>query len=124
MAKIKPQPKKRATFRRKQGHSESEAIATSSQKPISPLAPSDFPKIPQISGVRLAVGAAGIQPAGRKDLLLVELSRGTAVGGALTLSKTRSARWIGVQECLKMERQGHSLLIQATPMLSQVNLEK
>ena len=57
----------------------------------SPFAPAAFPAMPEIAGVRLATGAAGIRYKGRTDVMLVELPEKTAVAGVLTRSKTRSA---------------------------------
>jgi glutamate N-acetyltransferase / amino-acid N-acetyltransferase len=58
---------------------------------ISPLAPASFPAMPPVPGVRLATAAAGIRYAGRTDVLLVLLDRGTAVAGVFTRSKCPSA---------------------------------
>ncbi len=57
----------------------------------SPLAPSSFPEMPPIAGVRLATGTAGIRYAGRTDVLLALFDAGTAVAGVLTRSKCPSA---------------------------------
>ena len=59
--------------------------------PVSPLAPKSLAKLPPISGVRLAAGAAGIRYEGRTDVLMAVLAPGTAVAGVLTKSKTASA---------------------------------
>ena len=59
--------------------------------PLSPLAPKRFPRLPQVAGVRLAVGTAGLGYKGRRDLLLVELARGTTAAGVLTRSQTAAA---------------------------------
>ena len=63
--------------------------------PISPLAPTGFPEIPAVAGVRLAAGAAGIRYRARADLLLVELAEGTSVAGLLARSSTAGhpVRW-------------------------------
>ncbi|HYP57500.1 MAG TPA: bifunctional ornithine acetyltransferase/N-acetylglutamate synthase, partial [Beijerinckia sp.] len=58
---------------------------------ISPLAPTDVPELPAISGVRLAAAAAGIRYKGRTDVLLAVLDKGTAVAGVFTQSKCPSA---------------------------------
>src|SRR5579863_4875906 len=58
---------------------------------ISPLAPTDVPDMPVISGVTLATAAAGIRYKGRTDVLLVALDKGTTVAGVLTRSKCPSA---------------------------------
>src|SRR5579871_2874915 len=58
---------------------------------ISPLAPADYPAMPEIAGVRLATAAAGIRYKGRTDVLLAVLDKGTAVAGVFTKSKCPSA---------------------------------
>ena len=58
---------------------------------ISPLAPTDVPEMPVISGVSLATAAAGIRYTGRTDVLLAVMDKGTAVAGVFTRSKCPSA---------------------------------
>src|SRR5258707_2057516 len=58
---------------------------------VSPLAPTDVPDMPEISGVKLATAAAGIRYQGRTDVLLAVMDEGTAVAGVLTQSKCPSA---------------------------------
>src|SRR6266852_8477319 len=58
---------------------------------ISPLAPTDVPDMPEISGVKLATAAAGIRYKGRTDVLLAVMDKGTAVAGVFTQSKCPSA---------------------------------
>ncbi len=59
---------------------------------VSPLAPKGgFPTIPPVGGVRLSTLAAGIRYTGRIDLMLAELSQGSAIAGVFTRSSTRSA---------------------------------
>jgi glutamate N-acetyltransferase/amino-acid N-acetyltransferase len=58
---------------------------------VSPLAPERFPEMPAIAGVRLATAAAGIRYAGRTDVLLALLDKGTTVAGVFTRSKCPSA---------------------------------
>lgn len=58
---------------------------------ISPLAPERFPDMPAIRGVRLASHACGVRYAGRTDLLMVEMDKGTAAAGVFTRSLTASA---------------------------------
>ncbi len=69
-------------------------------KPVSPLAPSTFPALPAVAGVRLATGACGVKYEGRTDVLLAELTPGTTVAGTLTQSKTASAPVLWCKECL------------------------
>jgi len=57
----------------------------------SPLAPSGFPDLPSVAGVRLATGACGVKYENRTDVLLAEFVDGTSVAGVLTQSKTASA---------------------------------
>ncbi|MGE0195834.1 MAG: bifunctional glutamate N-acetyltransferase/amino-acid acetyltransferase ArgJ, partial [Methylocystis sp.] len=59
--------------------------------PVSPLAPASAPDIPPLEGVRFAVGAAGVRYAGRTDVMLALLDRGTTVAGVFTKSKCPSA---------------------------------
>ncbi|MDA0675417.1 MAG: bifunctional glutamate N-acetyltransferase/amino-acid acetyltransferase ArgJ [Proteobacteria bacterium] len=58
---------------------------------VSPLAPSGFPDLPAIPGVRLAAGACGLRYKGRVDLLLCALDPQTTVAGVFTRSLTASA---------------------------------
>src|SRR5262245_65561404 len=58
---------------------------------VSPLAPSNFPDMPEIAGVRLATGAAGIRYKGRTDVLVALFDPDTAVAGVFTRSKCPSA---------------------------------
>src|SRR5579864_4439136 len=58
---------------------------------VSPLAPTDVPDMPVISGVKLATAAAGIRYMNRTDVLLAVMDKGTAVAGVFTRSKCPSA---------------------------------
>src|SRR5262249_51435473 len=58
---------------------------------VSPLAPANFPEMPEIGGVRMATAAAGIRYEGRTDVLLALLDKGTTVAGVFTKSKCPSA---------------------------------
>ena len=58
---------------------------------VSPLAPKHVPDMPEIAGVRIATGAAGIKYKGRTDVLLALFDKGTTVAGVLTRSKCPSA---------------------------------
>ncbi|WP_029010646.1 bifunctional glutamate N-acetyltransferase/amino-acid acetyltransferase ArgJ [Azospirillum halopraeferens] len=59
--------------------------------PVSPLAPSAFPTLPPLAGVRLATANSGIRYKGRDDLLVAVLDPGTTVAGVLTRSLAASA---------------------------------
>src|SRR4051812_35429406 len=58
---------------------------------VSPLAPKHVPDLPEIAGVRIATGAAGIKYQGRTDVLLALFDKSTAVAGVFTRSKCPSA---------------------------------
>jgi glutamate N-acetyltransferase/amino-acid N-acetyltransferase len=59
--------------------------------PVSPLAPTDYPELPPVAGVRFATAEAGIKYKGRADVLLATFDPGTTVAGALTRSLCPSA---------------------------------
>jgi glutamate N-acetyltransferase/amino-acid N-acetyltransferase len=63
----------------------------SGKPPVSPLAPTNVPAMPAISGVKLATAAAGIRYKDRTDVLLAMMDPGTAVAGVFTRSKCPSA---------------------------------
>jgi len=58
---------------------------------ISPLAPATIAELPPVEGVRLSTASAGVRYAGRTDVLLAVLDKGTTVAGTLTRSKCPSA---------------------------------
>jgi glutamate N-acetyltransferase / amino-acid N-acetyltransferase len=58
---------------------------------VSPLAPTSFPDLPDIEGVRFATGAAGIRVKDRTDVMLAVFGEGTQVAGVFTKSKCPSA---------------------------------
>jgi glutamate N-acetyltransferase/amino-acid N-acetyltransferase len=59
--------------------------------PVSPLAPTHYPELPEIAGIRFATAEAGIKYKNRTDVLLVEMDEGTVVAGVFTRSKCPSA---------------------------------
>jgi glutamate N-acetyltransferase/amino-acid N-acetyltransferase len=59
--------------------------------PVSPLAPTAYPELPEIAGIRFATAEAGIKYKNRTDVLLVSMDEGTVVAGVLTRSKCPSA---------------------------------
>jgi glutamate N-acetyltransferase/amino-acid N-acetyltransferase len=59
--------------------------------PVSPLAPTSYPDLPAIEGVRFATAEAGIKYKNRTDVLLMVFDEGTTVAGVLTRSKCSSA---------------------------------
>jgi glutamate N-acetyltransferase / amino-acid N-acetyltransferase len=58
---------------------------------ISPLAPVTYPDMPEIAGLRIATGAAGIKYKGRTDVLLMVLDAPGGIAGVFTKSKCPSA---------------------------------
>ncbi|MEM8580838.1 MAG: bifunctional ornithine acetyltransferase/N-acetylglutamate synthase, partial [Pseudomonadota bacterium] len=69
---------------------------------VSPLAPAAFPELPDIMGVQMATGAAGIKYKGRDDVLLTLLAPGSVVAGVFTRSGTRSAPVLDCEAKLAM----------------------
>jgi glutamate N-acetyltransferase/amino-acid N-acetyltransferase len=76
---------------RRAGHFRIRRIGFAMSHAVSPLAPKHVPDMPEIPGVRLATGAAGIKYQGRTDVLLALFDKGTTVAGVLTRSKCPSA---------------------------------
>src|ERR1700744_1495902 len=72
-----------------------------SKHKVSPLAPSRYPTLPPLAGVRMATMAAGIRYAQRTDVLLAVLAPGTQVAGVFTKSKTCSAPVVWCRDKLK-----------------------
>ena len=70
----------------------------------SRLAPSMFPRIPPIAGVRLTTRSVGIKHARRQDLLLAECARGSSVAGVFTRSTTAAAPVVWCREQLSRGR--------------------
>jgi glutamate N-acetyltransferase/amino-acid N-acetyltransferase len=48
---------------------------------VSPLAPSAYPELPPVGGVRFATAQAGIKYAGRTDVLMMVFDEGADVAG-------------------------------------------
>jgi glutamate N-acetyltransferase/amino-acid N-acetyltransferase len=61
--------------------------------------------MPEVAGVRIATGAAGIKYKGRTDVLLALFDKGTTVAGVLTRSKCPSAP---VEWCRAKLKAGHA----------------
>ncbi|MGD1038077.1 MAG: bifunctional glutamate N-acetyltransferase/amino-acid acetyltransferase ArgJ [Roseiarcus sp.] len=59
--------------------------------PLSPLAPTKFPALPAIEGVRFAAIAAGVRYPGRADVMLALFDSPARVAGVFTRSKCPSA---------------------------------
>ena len=79
--------------------------------PRSPLAPDHFPDLPPIGGVRFASAAAGVKYQGRKDVMLAVMDAGTAVAGAFTRSRTRSAPVLDCQAKLGGDPSGPAAFV-------------
>jgi len=58
---------------------------------VSPLAPDNFPTLPDIDGVRFAAAAAGVKYQDRADVMIAEICEGSSIAGVFTKSSTRSA---------------------------------
>jgi glutamate N-acetyltransferase / amino-acid N-acetyltransferase len=71
--------------------------------PISPLAPTSYPAIPRIEGVKFATAEAGIRYKNRTDVMLALFDKGTEVAGVFTKSKCPSAP---VDWCRKLIKKG------------------
>jgi glutamate N-acetyltransferase/amino-acid N-acetyltransferase len=67
---------------------------------LSPLAPARFPELAPIAGVRLAAFACGIRYTGRNDLMLAELTPGSAIAGVFTCSMTAGPPVLWCRDCL------------------------
>lgn len=68
---------------------------------LSPLAPSSFPELPVIAGVKLNAVNCGIRYKERPDLLLVELAAGTTAAGVMTTTSMPAAPVQWCKEALK-----------------------
>jgi glutamate N-acetyltransferase/amino-acid N-acetyltransferase len=66
--------------------------------PVSPLAPTGFPDLPEIDGVEFAIAEAGVRYQGRPDVMLAKLTEGATMAGVFTTSATRSAAVLDCQE--------------------------
>jgi glutamate N-acetyltransferase/amino-acid N-acetyltransferase len=67
----------------------------------SPFAPSSFPDLPEINGVRLAACAAGVRYKGRLDLMLADFAPGTVAAGVMTKSTMAGAPVVWNREALR-----------------------
>lgn len=70
---------------------------------VSPLAPSEYPKLPPVAGVRFATGHSGMRYKGRDDLLMMEFAAGTRAAGVFTRSSMPGAP---VEWCRKILSNG------------------
>src|SRR5258708_22687066 len=67
---------------------------------LSPCGPPPFPELAPIGGVRLAAFAWGIRDTGRNDLMLGELTPGSAIAGVFTRSMTAGPPVLWCRDCL------------------------
>src|SRR5260370_4183600 len=67
---------------------------------LAPFAPARFPELAPVAGVRLAAFACGIRYAGRNDLMLAELTPGSAIAGVFTRSMTAGPAVLWCGDCL------------------------
>ena len=78
----------------------------------SPLAPAQFPALPNVAGVRFGTLAAGIKYQNRPDVMLAELASGTSIAGVFTQSATRSAAVLDCQKKLGLPAaEGAAILV-------------
>lgn len=78
----------------------------------SPLAPAQFPALPNVAGVRFGTLAAGIKYQHRPDVMLAELAPGTSIAGVFTQSATRSAAVLDCQKKLGLPAtEGAAILV-------------
>ncbi|NNC38424.1 MAG: bifunctional glutamate N-acetyltransferase/amino-acid acetyltransferase ArgJ [Hyphomonadaceae bacterium] len=73
---------------------------------VSPLAPKAFPAIPDIDGLEMWVGEAGIKYKNRPDVWLVKLRGGSRIAGVFTKSKTPGAPVIWSKNVLSSHKNG------------------
>jgi glutamate N-acetyltransferase/amino-acid N-acetyltransferase len=82
--------------------------------PVSPLAPSGFPDLPEIAGLEAAIGRAGFYKHERADLLLVRCAKGTKAAGVFTTNAVGSAPTDWCKQALAATRGGaRALLVNA-----------
>ena len=79
--------------------------------PRSPLAPEQFPTLPQIRGVSFAAIEAGVRYSGRTDVMLAKLAPGSAVAGVFTKSSTRAAPVLDCQAKIGVESEAGAAII-------------
>ena len=77
----------------------------------SPLAPAQFPTLPNVAGVRFGTLAAGIKYQNRSDVMLAELAPGTSIAGVFTQSATRSAAVLDCQKKLGLPAAGGAAIL-------------
>lgn len=81
---------------------------------ISPLAPKSFPELPDIPGVAIETGTAGLYKRPRPDLTVFHLAPGTRAAGVFTTNSVGSAPTDWCQAALKQGRgQARAILINA-----------
>ncbi|XGA08160.1 MAG: bifunctional glutamate N-acetyltransferase/amino-acid acetyltransferase ArgJ [Wolbachia endosymbiont of Xenopsylla cheopis] len=67
--------------------------------PKSPFYPKNFPEMPKIKGIKMAVAKAGIRSSGKNDILIMEFTQGTSVAGVFTTSYAASSN---IEHCRKI----------------------
>ncbi|MGI9311546.1 MAG: bifunctional ornithine acetyltransferase/N-acetylglutamate synthase, partial [bacterium] len=79
----------------------------------SPLAPTDFPALAPLDGVRLGAIETGVKYRGRDDLMLAALSPQTVVAGVLTRSATAAAPVLWCRRRLDSADEARALIVNA-----------
>lgn len=77
----------------------------------SPLAPKEFPALPEIGGVSFASVQAGVRYTGRADVMLARLAPGSTVAGVFTRSATRSAPVLDCQSKIGTDSEDGAAII-------------
>ena len=80
---------------------------------VAPLAPAAFPDMPEIAGVRAAIGSAGLYKHARPDLALFALDAGTRAAGVFTTNAVGSAPTDWCKAALKGAGRARGLLANA-----------
>ena len=80
--------------------------------PLSPLAPTSFPDLAPIAGIKLAVGASGMKYKGRDDLLLMMCPAGSTLAGVFTKSATAAAPVLWSKDVVS-QKKGQAVIVNA-----------
>jgi glutamate N-acetyltransferase/amino-acid N-acetyltransferase len=81
--------------------------------PVSPLAPTAFPALPPVAGVRLGGLAVGLRYQGRPDVLVAVFDQPATAAGTLTRSLTASAAVDWCRQALASGRGARALVVNA-----------
>lgn len=79
--------------------------------PVSPFAPSQFPKLPPLAGFLMATAEAGVRYKGRTDLWVLKADAGTSVAGVYTQNLCPGAPIDWSRKALGIKSDGPKLVI-------------